>query len=320
MINEDFGLEVHGKSKTTLLSELNESLIEQYSKGLQPVLLVDEAQNLTPDLLEEIRLLSNLETDKAKLLQIILVGQPELKKTLMLPDLVQLRQRITINYHITPLNKEEIGQYINHRLTVAGNPNAINLNEDMPDIIYQFSRGIPRLINILCDFALLATYVDGKKAVGIDTVKEVIHDLESYNYWNNPEEETPAIAGAPVQQGRDSDFLKITGELISRLVKLEEAVSEFQSLDISTLSERVAAIGQDISKISEAVSNNHNNNTDGLAGRISRLEKILIAADSSIAPVNSGIGADTVMKEMESIKKMLNYVDSKLRNHVRYGT
>ena len=116
MINEDFGLDVEGKYKTKLLSELNEFLIEQYAEKSQPILLIDEAQNLSADLLEEIRLLSNLETDRAKLMQIILVGQPELKKTLMLPELMQLRQRININYHISPLTVEEIEQYIKHRL------------------------------------------------------------------------------------------------------------------------------------------------------------------------------------------------------------
>lgn len=320
MINEDFGLEVQGKSKTTLLSELNESLIEQYSKDLQPVLLVDEAQNLTADLLEEIRLLSNLETDKAKLLQIILVGQPELKKTLELPALVQLRQRITINFHITPLTTEEIGQYIKHRLTVAGNPDAFNIKEDMLEAIHQFSRGIPRLINILCDFALLATYVEGKEEVGIDIVEEVINDLKSYNYWNESEGETPVAKDAPVEQGRDSDFLKITGELITRLIKLEEALSGFKDIDISVLSEKVARLEEEISKISEAANNNHNGKSDELSGRLSRVEKMLAGIGGSPVIWNSGGKADPLKDEVESIKKMLNYVDSKLRNHVRYGT
>ncbi|MEK6529116.1 MAG: XrtA/PEP-CTERM system-associated ATPase, partial [Nitrospirota bacterium] len=147
MINEDFGIDIKGKGKTELLSDLNEFLIAQYAKGFQSVLLIDEAQNLNPDLLEEVRLLSNLETDRAKLLQMILVGQPELKKNLMLPELRQLRQRITINFHITPLTTEETGKYIKHRLTIAGNPDAINPDDAMIDDIYQFSRGVPRLIN-----------------------------------------------------------------------------------------------------------------------------------------------------------------------------
>jgi len=138
MINEDFGLDIIGKNKTTLISELNNFLIEQYAKGIQPILLIDEAQNLTPDLLEEIRLLSNLETDRTKLLQIILVGQPELKKNLNLPGLVQLRQRISIYYHLTPLTIEETGEYIKYRLSIAGNPDAIRFKEDMLEIIQEY--------------------------------------------------------------------------------------------------------------------------------------------------------------------------------------
>ena len=149
MINEDFNLDVAGKNKTTLLSELNDFLIDQYAKKSQPLLLIDEAQNLSPDLLEEIRLLSNLETDRAKLLQIILVGQPEMNKTLMLSEMMQLRQRINISYHINPLTIDETAQYIKHRLTVAGNPDAMKFHGEMLEIIYKFSRGIPRLINIL---------------------------------------------------------------------------------------------------------------------------------------------------------------------------
>ncbi|MBL7031785.1 MAG: AAA family ATPase, partial [Nitrospira sp.] len=167
-INEDFGLDVDGKTKTRLLSELNKFLIEQYSKNIQPILLIDEAQNLSVDLLEEIRLLSNLETDRSKLLQIILVGQPELKKTLMLPELIQLRQRISVNYHIAPLSIDETKSYIVHRLAVAGNPDAIMVDDDVLHIIYQFSRGIPRLINILCDFVLLAAFVEGASEVTVD--------------------------------------------------------------------------------------------------------------------------------------------------------
>jgi putative secretion ATPase (PEP-CTERM system associated) len=227
MINEDFGLDIKGKDKTVLLSELNGFLIDQYAKGFQPILLIDEAQNLTPDLLEEIRLLSNLETDRAKLLQIILVGQPELKETLMHPNLRQLRQRITINYHITPLTREETGEYIKHRLTIAGNTDVINFKEDMLDIIYQFSRGIPRLINILCDFVLLATYVEGDKVVSVDMVREIAKDLEARNYWNESLNESSLrqnTVSETTQNGKD--LLQTAGEVTLRLAKTDNKITE----------------------------------------------------------------------------------------------
>ena len=121
MINEDFGLDIKGRDKTGMLSDLTAFLIDQYARGKRCVLIIDEAQNLSADLLEEIRLLSNLETDKAKLLQIVLVGQPELMKILARPGLRQLRQRISISCRIQPLLEEETKEYILHRLEVAGN-------------------------------------------------------------------------------------------------------------------------------------------------------------------------------------------------------
>ncbi len=248
MINEDFGLDVEGKSKRRLLSDLNEFLIQQYAEKFQPVLLIDEAQNLSPDLLEEIRLLSNLETDKAKLLQIILVGQPELKKTLMLPGMMQLRQRISINYHIVPLSIEETAGYIKHRLTVAGNPDAIRFHDDMPELIYRFSRGIPRLINILCDFALLIAYSEDKKEVTADIVREVVNDLGTYHYWDASNESTAVSAEA--NNNDDPDSLKIKEDMSSRYITLEEKI-ENNFREILSLTAKIRTLEDKIEKIRE---------------------------------------------------------------------
>ena len=168
MINDDFGLPVKNKDKITLLRELNDFLIEQYTNGTKPVLVIDEAQNLAPELLEEIRMLSNLETDNAKLLQIILVGQPELRTTLASPAMVQLRQRISINCHLRPLTRSETEEYILHRLEKAGNRDAATFPPDSLDIIFTYSKGIPRLINIICDFLLLSAFADQAKNVDPD--------------------------------------------------------------------------------------------------------------------------------------------------------
>jgi general secretion pathway protein A len=185
-INDDFGLETHGKDKIQLLKELAAFLIDQFSNNKKSVLIIDEAQNLSPDLLEEIRLLSNLETDKAKLLQIILIGQPELTTVLDTKDLRALRQRITVSCHISPLNREETEQYISHRLDVAGNRNAVVFQDGTIDLIYQFSRGVPRLINILCDFILLTAFGDQSREISVEMVRDVMNDLELDNkYWTN---------------------------------------------------------------------------------------------------------------------------------------
>jgi type II secretory pathway predicted ATPase ExeA len=163
MINEDFGLSPEGRDKPSLLRDLNDFLIEQHALSLRPIIIIDEAQNLTPDALEEIRLLSNLETDSLKLVQIILVGQPELRDLIGAPALRQLRQRISVNCHLIPLTRQETEAYVYHRLEVAGNRQAAVFETGVFDIIYQFSTGIPRRINLFCDFVLLAAFIDGSR-------------------------------------------------------------------------------------------------------------------------------------------------------------
>lgn len=186
MINDDFGLSVVNKDKITMLRDLNTFLIEQFVKGSLPVLIIDEAQNLNQDLLEEIRMLSNLETDNAKLLQIILVGQPELRNTLASSSLLQLRQRISINCHIQPLSRNEIERYILHRLEKAGDREAVNFSKESIDIIFNYSRGIPRLINIICDFILLAAFAEETRSIDTVLVLDIIGDLDfECNYWGS---------------------------------------------------------------------------------------------------------------------------------------
>lgn len=186
MINDDFGLSVQNKDKITMLRDLNTFLIEQFVKGGLPVLIIDEAQNLSQELLEEIRMLSNLETDHAKLLQIILVGQPELRNTLASSSLLQLRQRISINCHIQPLNRLEIEQYILHRLEKAGDREAVSFSTESIDIIFNYSRGIPRLINIICDFILLAAFAEETRSIDTVLVQDIIGDLDfECHYWGS---------------------------------------------------------------------------------------------------------------------------------------
>ncbi len=184
MINDDFGLDVKGKDKVLLLKELNDFVIAQHARGKNPVLIIDEAQNLKTDILEEIRMLSNLETNRAKLLQIVLVGQPELREVLSMPGLRQLRQRISISCRISPLNQEETLEYILHRFEVAGNRNAVTFDDGSIDIIYEYCKGIPRLTNILCDFILLTAFNEETKKVDSHMVRDIAKDLDFESlYW-----------------------------------------------------------------------------------------------------------------------------------------
>jgi len=177
-ILRDLEIEVKRNSAISLLGKLNQFLIQQLSQGNNVVLIIDEAQNLKPSTLEQIRLLSNLETEKEKLLQIVLVGQPELREKLKSPKLKQLRQRISVRYHILPLDKDELIKYIKHRLSVAGSFNAVEFSKEAIEEIYRYSQGIPRVINILCDKALLAAFVKENKSISQDMVQQCIEELE----------------------------------------------------------------------------------------------------------------------------------------------
>jgi len=190
MINDDFGLAVQGKDKVTLIRDLNGFLITQYANGNQPILIIDEAQNLSAELLEEVRMLSNLEASNSKLLQIILVGQPELRTILATPELRQLRQRININCHLQALSRSEIVEYIERRLGVAGNSAAVHFSTDSLDAIFRYSRGIPRLVNIICDFLMLSAFAEETTSLTLEMVNEVIGDLDFENYYWTSDAET----------------------------------------------------------------------------------------------------------------------------------
>lgn len=184
-IINDFGLKVRNKSRLSFVWELNRFLLSESESGNNVVLIVDEAQNLKPSALEQVRLLSNLETEKDKLMQIVLIGQPELNRKLDLYDLRQLQQRIMVRCHITPLEENELNDYINHRLNIAGSDESIKFTEETLKIISDFSCGIPRLVNIICDRALLAGFVAETKTIDPDIINKCIKELNTYSDKHN---------------------------------------------------------------------------------------------------------------------------------------
>lgn len=178
MLLVDFGIEVENDSKVAMLATLNEHLIQRYAENQNPLLIIDEAQNLTPEVLEELRMLSNLETDEQKLIQIVLVGQPELTRVLQRDDMRQLRQRIPGVFHMQFLSRDEVFSYIRYRLGVAGMRNGqLMFSDNAVDVIHQFSSGIPRLINMLCDRVLLRGYLQKTHVVEKDMVEASILEL-----------------------------------------------------------------------------------------------------------------------------------------------
>jgi len=178
MLLTDFGVKIENDSKVAMLGTLNEFLIKRFAQNQNPLLIIDEAQNLTPDVLEELRMLSNLETDQQKLIQIVLVGQPELNQMLRREDMRQLRQRIPGVFHMQYLSREEVFSYIRYRLGVAGLQNGqITFSDHAVDAIHRYSSGIPRLINMLCDRVLLRGYLQKSHVVERDMVEASIVEL-----------------------------------------------------------------------------------------------------------------------------------------------
>jgi general secretion pathway protein A len=174
----EFGLNVSGLDRLETVASLNEYLLGMAEQGKDPVLIIDEAQDMTIDLLEQVRLLSNLETYDRKLLQIVLMGQPELRERLDAHELRQLRQRITVRYHLPALTWQEVALYIQHRLEVAGAKGAPYFTSPAVWRIFQYSGGIPRLINAVCDKCCLAGMVAQSDRIDFRMVGRAIRELE----------------------------------------------------------------------------------------------------------------------------------------------
>ena len=176
-INQEFGIDASSGFANELLAELNRFLLQENSNGRTIVLVIDEAQNLQPDVLEQIRLISNLETENDKLIQIILAGQPELEMLLHRPDLRQLNQRIAVRYRLRSMSMDETRAYIRHRMEVAGETGGVSFGRYAIKWIYLYTRGVPRMINILCDRALLIAYGDECRSVNAGIVTRAIKEI-----------------------------------------------------------------------------------------------------------------------------------------------
>jgi len=237
MICQEFDLEINHDEKTVLLTRFYNYLLESYSKRERVILIIDEAQNLPEKSLEEIRMLSNLESEKDHLIQMILVGQPQLKEKLRRKSLEQFVQRVTVYCHLNALDRAQVDHYIRHRLSVAGAQNPDIFNPEARDAIFKHSLGIPRLINILCDSALVYGYADDVKMIGhelIDTVAQARNLGERGDSQDSlPEEEEKIIEAAT------SDSLALLRqELEGRFKMLEEKIAS-QEDRISEYQQRI---------------------------------------------------------------------------------
>ena len=219
----DFGLTVAGKAKDELLHELNHFLLERHQKGLTTLLVVDEAHHLSAEILEEIRLLTNLETSQQKLLQIVLAGQPELDQKLDSYELRQLKQRIALRCHLDALSLEETAAYMHRRLEISGAAAGNGIfTEDTIEAVFRHARGIPRLVNTICENALLAGYAKNHPAIGPEIIDGVAADLRLG---------IMAVDSKSNGSGREKDREKEQTDLLLTVKKLLEVHGRMQEAD-----------------------------------------------------------------------------------------
>jgi general secretion pathway protein A len=220
----DFGIPCETTMKSQVLLRLNHWLLERYRAGERAVLIVDEAQNLSLQMLEEIRLLTNLETSTEKLLQIVLAGQPELDRKLNQPELRQLRQRITLRARTRALTLDDTRGYILERLRIAGADGEEIFSPEAIQVVHQFARGIPRVTNLLCEHALINAFVDQRRPIPPEIVEQVVHefDLDAIDPMAQavPSQTPPADES---QQPLVDSLLQALNNLATRLHQVEAA-------------------------------------------------------------------------------------------------
>ncbi len=235
LILDEFGINPETNSKTRAIKALTSYLIEVRSQGKRPLLIIDEGQSLSFDALEEVRLLSNLQEDNRALLQIMLVGQPELKSKLKTPAMESMTQRIAVNYHLKPFNREETGQYISHRIkTAGGQPDLFSVGA--VNMIHQMTGGIPRAINILCHAALVYGFADEIPLIGTKILEEIKEDTgdsglgidrwfdDDFGEEKEIDDYKPASKASEPAPPKGS---KVQGERDKRIEALEYRVEEY---------------------------------------------------------------------------------------------
>lgn len=226
----DFGIPCESHQKGQMLLKLNQWLLDRYQAGERAVLVVDEAQNLSPQMLEEIRLLTNLETSTEKLLQIVLAGQPELEQKLNQPELRQLRQRITLRAKTRQLTLEETQGYIQERMRIAGGENPDIFSPEAVEAVHRYARGIPRVTNLLCEHALVSSFVDQKNPIPAEIVEEVARDFDLHII--DPLAQTPppgAALALPPTGGTNGDQPPLIESLLQALNTLVDRLNQAEA-------------------------------------------------------------------------------------------
>jgi general secretion pathway protein A len=304
-IAQEFDIQTSAVDKAQLISAINQFLINEYASGHKVVLIVDEAQNLSFQTLEEIRMLSNLQTEKDYLLQIILIGQPYLRDKLRHPQLRQFSQRVTVNYHLVPLDLEETKNYIHHRLSVAQAQDIDLFTDSAIHVIFQSSQGIPRIINILCDACLVYGFAEELKGIDEKIVEKVIADKRQGGIFDIREDVTTA-------ETPDSDTISPDG-LEQRIFFLEQLFSDLQQKVLSTI--------YNFSQLIEARGINGNGSSGAV---IEKLEKMLENERKKNAQLSSEERkhkekAEYLMKRNEDFKKEIVRIKTEINRNTKSG-
>ena len=223
----EFGIKPSSDNKVDIMNTLNAFLLECYARNKQLVLIVDEAQNLTYNVLEEIRMLSGLETRKEKILHVILVGQPELREKLDTPEMAQLLQRVRLRFHLKALSETETRDYIVHRLRVAGAKNLSIFADNTYPVIYQYTGGIPRLINTLCDTAMTCAYADGLTRVTTSVLKTAIEELQWQPFSKRVK---PPNLRRNIPSPPNQELMRLLHENRQLLVAMNDRLARLESL------------------------------------------------------------------------------------------
>jgi general secretion pathway protein A len=237
----DFGLPVAGKAKDELVLALSSFLVDRHQRKLSTLLVVDEAHHLAPELLEEVRLLTNLETTQQKLLQIVLAGQPELDEMLDSHELRQIKQRIALRCHLEPLNLEETRGYIQRRLQIAGvEPTVTVFSEPAVAAVFRHSNGFPRLINTICENALLSGYARRASVIPAEVIDEVALDLRLGVVATRADKKNKSAGGDPEKEKDKDELLRA----VKTLMELHDYLQEMKTADSSSENKTAAAVAQ----------------------------------------------------------------------------
>jgi len=293
LILTEFEVEAPSDSDAERLNALYDFLLAEYQAGRRVVLMVDEAQNLAPEVLEQVRLLANLETGSQPLLQIILAGQPGLGKTLARPDLEQLRQRVAVTYHLAPLAEEEVAPYIHHRLECAGAARFDLFADAAIPLIYRHTHGVPRLINQLCDTALVAAFADEREQVDAGLLEEVVAEQAAFA---PPQPVVEAKVEAVVPSPAGPDLAPLLTRLVGAVEGVERGVREVASqpprrggagLDLAPLFGRLTTAIEGLAAHAADSDDHHRELLEVVRSLAERVDHHIAAGDPETLPSDS---------------------------------